>query len=792
MANRFLIVCGGTGYKLLGQRTILGVDAELQIDVSKENISRDFQAKDQASFYVDLDERVGVTTIAFNEMHEEVERGGDRLAKAHASLLVERFPAAQNLEFGLNQSPAVGKAAIFYPGNRLELEQILTKMLDQCGRDIGVSNPVDVWIISSTAGGTGEGTHRFVALTFTKVMKAKYKNTPLSLRFIRVGPLTYRSINHQTTSLNTFFGVAADAAFMFQIAKDFPHVVTKWFYVDMPDVGKGDRAKRVRGEIVDMACKAIMLPDLQEDLEKLLVNNKGAPVVLVRTGFWGKDFGSQQKYFETLKQLLDKLTDLIEPNYGRKYVEWRKDRPPQFLAPDLDHWIQEARSAKNILSRMEKERWQFPRYSLSGIPKNVEAIAPFLSDCKMSLRDVLEVDLDRISAEFRMDELVPVSGGGVQSQSIRLAIPNEDIEENAEWFNQVENAHRVKAWARYLLGMDYKDGSVSSDGLIANLCGQAEKLSSIYHGFDIFSGSESKAKRASALLGNFLRNFVQVDRMLGLERSATRALDKALVEPGAVLKTTRDEYGITKGSNVGVTSTTVVNAAEINHVLDLLSQKNWLYLLRDAVRKGNRQEFREAVLRGATGLTEDGLRYVLGLQPTAEIAEIQNTLRKSIGSMRDDNGKAHEGQWWQSNPPTKVMEYSYRVLPQVDRALQEKLRGQAEKDNIPFRYIFTTFGTIGLYVLAFHGASLNLGTGDQVSAPTFLLKPLIAQVKEALSNWPKEPEPGMINGQLEIVTAGTGGEALYEPALWKAGLDDAEIQKISQYYKLTGGSSGKA
>lgn len=31
MANRFLIVAGGTGYKLLGQRTILGLNAELKI-----------------------------------------------------------------------------------------------------------------------------------------------------------------------------------------------------------------------------------------------------------------------------------------------------------------------------------------------------------------------------------------------------------------------------------------------------------------------------------------------------------------------------------------------------------------------------------------------------------------------------------------------------------------------------------------------------------------------------------------------------------------------------------------
>ena len=66
MANRFLIVCGGTGYKLLGQRSILGIDAEIQIDVSKENVSRDWKVKDARSLFIDLDQRVGTTAVAFN------------------------------------------------------------------------------------------------------------------------------------------------------------------------------------------------------------------------------------------------------------------------------------------------------------------------------------------------------------------------------------------------------------------------------------------------------------------------------------------------------------------------------------------------------------------------------------------------------------------------------------------------------------------------------------------------------------------------------------------------------
>jgi hypothetical protein len=36
MVNRFLIVCGGSGSRLLGQRRVLDVNGELHMDVSSE------------------------------------------------------------------------------------------------------------------------------------------------------------------------------------------------------------------------------------------------------------------------------------------------------------------------------------------------------------------------------------------------------------------------------------------------------------------------------------------------------------------------------------------------------------------------------------------------------------------------------------------------------------------------------------------------------------------------------------------------------------------------------------
>ena len=319
--------------------------------------------------------------------------------------------------------------------------------------------------------------------------------------------------------------------------------------------------------------------------------------------------------------------------------------------------------------------------------------------------------------------------------------------------------------------------------MITDLLKQADQISKIFHGFDVFGNSDSKARKACSQLGKFLKDLVQVNHLLELEKSAERLLSSELSETLEVFNKTKEEYDITKNT-VGASTTNVVRAAELDDVLDQLTKKTWLRLLRDAVRKGDTDKFRSEVLRGATGLTEEGLRMVLGLKSNSDIIDIQNALATNMGHMLSDNNEEYQGQWWQATSPTPVMEYYYRILPQVDRILQARLKARADEDNVAYRYIFTEFGTIGLYVLAFHGVSLNQSSGDTLSAPVFLLKPLLSHVQKALALWSKKPEPNMTSGQLEIVAAGSGGQALYERALEMAGLTKEEIAKLGQYYKF--------
>jgi len=775
MANRFLIVCGGAGYKLLGQRAILGLDAELQVDVAKENVSQNWKVRDQRSLFVDLDKRVGTTSTAINALLNNYLKPGSSANKQQierTKLLQTLFPSAQSLEYGLAQSPAIGYAAMSHENNQDALEQAIRRMITSFGKYIGPENHTVVWIVSSTAGGTGEGTHCFVARKLAEIFNTTFAKISLTINFIRIGQLTYRSINNDRTALNTFFGVAADSAFMRQVKNSFPFVLTNWFYVDLPDVGKGDKAKRVRGETVEMACKSIMLPDLQDDFQKLLANNAGAPIVLVKIGYWARNFGNNITYFETLKQLSVKLADLTNPNYQRKYIDGKP--LPQFKAPELDDHIRDVQNADYVINRMGKG-WVFPLYHAPGNLKYLEQVVALVSDWKNSMSDLIEIDIDHLNVEFLVDKLSPV---GV----VPLTVP-AFIQEDGKWFIQINDAHRVKGWASHLLGLDSKERTVLTTGWIASLLQQASEISKIFQSFDIFNRKDVKARKACGLLGGFLKLLVQVNLLLELEKSATKLLMSELAVPREVIYKVNEEYEIAKNT-IGSDSNSVTHAAELHHILDQLSRKTWLRLLRDAVHEGDTEQFREEVLRGATGLTEDGLRSVLGLNSKADIIDIQNTLATNMGRMVGENNQEYEGVWWQATAPNPTLEYHFRILPQVDRGLQNRLRTRAEEDDIPYRYIFTEFGTIGLKALALQCASLNQAYGDTVSASAFLLSPFVANVRRALNSWPLKPEPNIPSGQLQIVVAGNGGEPLYKDALTMVGLTSEEIAKINQYYDL--------
>ncbi len=254
--NRYLIVAGGTGKGLLGKRDALNFRHEWQLDVASEK----FNGEPAHTTFVALDTFIGTTAElahyyktrhasgARNHQHASPylsTRLESQAVKNHSALYWKNVPTAM-LKFGLAQEPATGAGAARYPENENNLRALLAPITE----DVGTDTTVDVWIVSSTAGGTGQGIHRYIGALVADIVSTT--NTTLHLHFVQIGQETYEKAGDRCT-LNTFMGVAADVAFSFLVKDINRSAVPAWYYLDLQDVGLGDSAKKLRAELVELS-----------------------------------------------------------------------------------------------------------------------------------------------------------------------------------------------------------------------------------------------------------------------------------------------------------------------------------------------------------------------------------------------------------------------------------------------------------------------------------------------------------------------------------------------------------
>lgn len=1012
MTVRMLIICGGSGVNLLNQRQALGMDAAIYIDVSKAQDIQSSWRQDLRCFVVEPDRNTPTAALLFQEavgriaeqvfpedagVSEYVQRGIYREQDArHTRFLADYTVANIDLGQGLAQSPAIGGLSIRHPANRASMEQMFNLALSPMG--LGPANPLEAWIVSSTAGGTGAGMHRFIAAYLADLLHRWYRDTPLQVNFVQIGQLTYRTVNAQQTALSTFFSVAADAALALKTGEQFPWMVTHWFYMDVPDVGSGERSTSTRARIVEIAVKTVMLEELRSDLQRLVFNNRGIPMVLTRTGYWERDFGERRKYYETLQQLRVKLQQLVEPDHESKYISAEGQQKPRFQSgKELESWGQRLSDAGYIQSKLESGG-RFPRYRMQRYPQNLDEVRKTVAEWEKAIEDLLGESLGKANIDLITERLreengevyremaplrvyatgeiefgqkewfqrvesahealawsryllgcdlvrgVPRRGGAnnrieqllkeareisracmfrpLQRRSTRarrmaermksflqalvevklllrleqeaqrflkeeLGIPhqilevvnreyqtiwkelsepdysvfisgrNEDIpqcrdealapwlerardvqenlnhlqqgwqfprsyrrvvppdlgtitlrieewkqavstligldwdqigvefflrdaaakgehehngmrplrvsaliEETDEWDERITKAHRVRALAWELLGFDLKTGKPLGDsGLVGKLFSQAHRISWTLYGLPFPIFRSRKAARLADLMPDFVSLLAKVDCLLDVAREAAAALERELQEKGSAIFT-----------------------ADLSDPLEYVRKATWLQLLHAAVRRGDPQSFRHQVLRGAAGLTEVGLRYMLGLGPQTGFGEIYKELASHMGQILDDKGYIHEAPWWAEQPISSTLSYEYRILPPVAPTLREKLVGMAKDQPAAFHFTFTP-ALSELMIVAFAGASLTREAGDTVTTLRALLSPFLPVVKTALEKWDHQLTRVPV-GQQAIVSAGVGGEPLYKEALRAAGLADEDIEKIGYYYRF--------
>lgn len=761
MANKFLIVCGGSGFGLLGQRKILGLDGELHIDVRKE-IKDELAVVDEYSLSLKLDVApdAGTSIRLLNYMEKQAMKMSDCAYKRHTEYLVKYSTQDVQLEYGLARSPALGGGAIRHEENLVELDSRLNKMIEEWTVGVGADNPLVFWIISSTAGGTGEGTHRFVGEQIVKLLSTK-PGTRVTLNFIRIGPGTYRAIDDQRTTLNSFFGIAADAAFKVKIPRDYRNVnvSSNWFYLEVPPVGVGDAAKPIRWRLIEMACKAIMLDELQENINTIVVNDG---IGLVRVGYWGRDFSQKAIYAETLRQLLVKLTDLVEPNGYNKYVAG-KSSPKSQAGRTLENVKKMVSETSWLVGKMEREGWKFPE--VKKTPETAKEIEKLIPDWRSAIDRLISPDkVDLLTYDFLIPQQIRTAGP--EESETRLAtlqIPKAaSIQYSPQWFERIDAAHQVRAWAIHLL-----QGDSESKGLLFQLADLAKDCSKAQYPSIFDQVRLNPVQRATNIRDNlikFIDTLVQVIRLIELRDGAGMFLDSTLIDSKNVLDWSRLQFDAVRREVIGEDAPVI--AADLDDPLDQLTKETWLKMLDTAVKRSNEKMFEREVLKGATGLTRSGILSVLELPSTADADMIRGRLREEVGRMYDKDGKPYQAQWWSgARPPGVKREFKYRIMPKIEPEVRNEL-GKEERD---IKYLYTKMGVLGLNVMAFEGVTIA-ARNDTVSTPAYLLSGFIRLVKEYLSDekWVDRPV-GTPSAKFSLVSAGVGGEPLYRPALEDAG-----------------------
>ena len=811
-SNRYLIVAGGTGKGLLGKRAALNFLYEWQIDVQSE---RAFP--DSAGFkFIPLDTFVGTVANLASHYQEHAAappgmaqhtspylttRAASQAVKNHAAVYWDNVPNAM-LMFGLAQEPAIGAACARYPDNEINLRAQLGRIT----QGVGLANSVEVWIVSSTAGGTGQGIHRYIAALVADMLKNN-TDTSVHIHFVQIGQATYGTAGNKC-KLNTFMGVAADAAFSHLLTGINVRAVPAWYYLDLRDVGVGLDAKRLRAELVEMSVKTIMNQKLKDDLNQLVINNGGLPFVLARTGFWGKDFDETSKYKQTLSTTAAKLKLLLMPK------EDMPDRARQLLAnaaeSDKPHF-NETPTYSDAINKSQNstviEAWlrdgaKVPPYSVPG----ASALRPDADSWQPTLRTAANNLVSSWKIAFgTMGVSVDELGG---SFSFRHNIDGQTTQHdlacrrnpftgrlNKEWEDAVGVASITKLWGHYLLeGFSSADANPSLLAQFMELTREADKV-----GKNWLHSSQKKSRLLAPLLGKLLAALVKISVLEKSLKQTQTHLDEALRSAKLTAEYTAAILD-TLAADPSMQPT--ILAANLSDVLNEATGETWLNTMHSRAELNDPNAFRGAVLAGATGLTQNGLREVLDLPSTAgakEMAEelVNEPVEVTVGGGRAGAQQVAPIHWQNSLPSGITKEYFYRLLPQISENLKTELlrvpspNPASNKNTTLFTEhtitcAFEEMGRTGLYVMAFHGISLSQKNQDYFSAAKYMLRPMVQYVRNELNHWTTDPATigAAPTGNYNVAAACAIGEPLDLGALIAAGLTEEEILKIATYCRI--------
>ena len=822
-AKRCLIVVGGTGKGLLGKKDTLNIDYEWQIDVSTELLPNygpaldaevgtfgmlclDIENRSREDWQPDRDQglRQGPGPDPY------LQRGfrGSK-AETHAQYLRLNC-GGYNLADGLAQSPAIGSLVIGHPTNRRALEVMFTELV----AGLTPNSALEVWIVCSTAGGTGAGIHRFIAQTLAAQVKTTINDVTIKFLFVQCGQYTYRN-RGAMTSKNTFFTIAADMAFMQLQLKHYPSTTANFFYFDLEQIPAhlANTEKLLRAEQVEMFIKVLMTESAKQDMQQQIVNMEGSTVLIFQAGYWGKDFDSRKKTLATLQALNLSLKTLIlddtipdSPKALTIFISGREESCVFIDAsPDQANSL---RSAKSRITEQTINTW----LQNNNKPPDPATCTKqtLLEEWETILLPFLEINSLTnlpISFQLRPSAVATTTHGlgdadnadyteGDRPAAPPITNPQRSLNFidikgyehlNTLWEADVTQAQETKAWCEYLRtgisGNDHCD-------LERKFKDAAEAAHKLAHGVrSYFRGTSNNAKLLLPLFRNLLELASKLRIIVDLEENLANVLSRNLDKARSV------QRNVATLIQTGGGTTVHDSPVEISALSAELTQRavSWLQALFQALGPTNAIRFNKIVDNGANGLSKTGLAEVLNLPLDATALQMLKALSEPPETNETGATKAIKPIWWKQQKPTlnpTFQPMEYVVIPKIPTALRteftEELKNQPDfmqGTNLKLKY--ERFGRVGLYVMYVKAGNLNQFRGDYGSAPKYLMKPFVQNISTTLATWADiDAGVGIQTGDFDIACAGAVGEPLDLTSLKLAGLTEDEVAKISKYYLL--------
>jgi hypothetical protein len=747
---KILVACGGAGRGLLGQLEALGFDAEVQIDAQRELIIRRSTRRSRA---IAIDQGLLTQRYILDEVRKRYANHESR-AKVHAEALYQYYPHKGGvLSKGLAQSPAIGGGAVQSTRNVDRLRNTFEGLVNEVGAALGPDVGLEVWIVSSAAGGTGAGIRRRVGQIIADVVADR--QCVVNLHFLTFGAGSYGSIGSAITRLNTFFCVAADSAFAKLINSQYRNVAPNFYYLEIPDVGKGDEVRAIRENLAEVAAKAVLLDDLQHAIDWIIVNSPNR-MLFVLVGFWGPDFDQDQILYETMRGLSVQLENLRNPDPDSLIMEERYEFYP---SPELQTVVDDI-TPKMLL---ETGGVKFPRRPVRTSEQNLESYMG-------KMEDAVDVFLPQRSKIRDLAGSITIISRDETSRELMVREPSSD----GGWIDEYEVitlANWVRAWCRFLL----EKLEIERQEAAYNISSAANRPG---------GGARSKATDLARLVPDFLELTVMIRMLRLLQRRAGEQLKALLPRIHTVADAIQEEMSYFAESALQRFTKELIIGAELTSEVDRLNHRTWFEVVDRAIRTEKREAMQDAIRVGAVGLTRAGLASVLGLsEDVQDLVLIRDRILETLGGM-NVRGKQQPGRWWQSwniadeaNPLL-----SYRIFPRLDQATRQGLGVGLKHGDVEF--ISTDVVAIGMHVLAVDLALIGRGT-DAVRAPYNLLHPMVEVVKRQLNNnWPTAERPGVAedNGLANIAKAAVVGDPLFLPVFRALDFTPDELNKLAYLF----------